>query len=197
MRFFTLFTFVALLGYTAPAQYDWAREFSLPEPAISWDSLRTRMMYPEIYVRAGINALYIAKVAFDSLGNLQTFRINRGLHFYSDTAYVLAEVADSTRMDYRIISGIEDCRRESLDSFAPSTSSGLGAQPALVIPGDRERRRAGDPGSPAWLRFGQTRRSRIFRLRRNSGMTLAWRGDPGLFGWRGQAIHDSPQTLAT
>ena len=68
---FSIF-FLSALSLTNAQQ---TSNIDLPKPVIGWDSLRSKMIYPEIGRRAHVEGAFRASIEVDSTGNLADLRI--------------------------------------------------------------------------------------------------------------------------
>ena len=96
------------------------KTYELPKPIIGWDSLSSKILYPEIYRRAGIQGVFIAELRIDSAGILSKITVQE---------LNKSEILDST---YAIVNSLKSNLKSI--QWLPGKVNGRNVEGQLKIP---------------------------------------------------------------
>ncbi len=79
----------------------------MPQPQMSWDSLKHQFNYPKLQSRAGLDALYFVRLSIDSTGGVTYCKVRHAINQYDDTVFVVANLKDSAYYNFDVVKNIE------------------------------------------------------------------------------------------
>jgi hypothetical protein len=117
---FYAFLLLQLFSFSASAQNRESDGYISSEPICGWDSLKSKIIQPEIIRRAGVWSIYMLEFSIDSVGNIEKFFQTKTKHFnvelvidddkifkWADSTFILTlqTILNSTKWKHSVYNG--------------------------------------------------------------------------------------------